>query len=136
MASLRPPRRCAEALVVTFSNAITRNKLAQDIRWGVLIVRIAGAAIVAAAMSIAGAAGAGSAYDGSWSLSITTERGNCDREYRLPVPCVRPTATIAAPIKALRIPCQSALAPRQATRRSKRVSREADAGCDDRWPLR
>ena len=48
-----------------------------------MIGRIAGAVIVAAAMtmSIAGTAGAGSAYDGSWSLSITTERGNCDRNY-------------------------------------------------------
>ena len=26
-------------------------------------------------------AAAGTAYDGSWSLSIVTERGNCDRNY-------------------------------------------------------
>jgi hypothetical protein len=26
-------------------------------------------------------AAAGTAYDGSWSLSIMTERGNCDRNY-------------------------------------------------------
>jgi hypothetical protein len=30
-------------------------------------------------------AGAGTAYDGSWSLSIVTQRGGCDRDYNFQV---------------------------------------------------
>jgi hypothetical protein len=45
--------------------------------------RIARAAAVAIFMTAAGTelAGAGTAYDGSWSLNIVTERGACDASY-------------------------------------------------------
>ena len=33
------------------------------------------------AVPASGIAAAGTAYEGSWSLSIMTERGNCDRNY-------------------------------------------------------
>jgi hypothetical protein len=47
------------------------------------IGRMAGAAIAALVLSTAGigAAAARSAYDGSWSLTIVTERGACDSTY-------------------------------------------------------
>ena len=51
-----------------------------------MIANIARASILAFAVtaSTAGVAGAGTAYDGRWSLSIVTERGTCDR-YNFPV---------------------------------------------------
>jgi hypothetical protein len=51
-----------------------------------MTLRIAAASILALAIPTpsAGLAEAGTAYDGSWSLSIVTERGACDG-YNLPV---------------------------------------------------
>ncbi len=45
-----------------------------------MIFRACAFALVIAATTFDMAA-AGSAYDGSWSLTITTERGNCDANY-------------------------------------------------------
>jgi hypothetical protein len=57
--------------------------------------RIAAASILALAItaSSAGFAGAGTTYDGSWSLSIVTERGACDG-YNLPVQITNGNVTI------------------------------------------
>ena len=50
-----------------------------------MIANIARMGLLALAVtaSTLGAASAGSVYDGRWSLSIVTERGNCDR-YNFP----------------------------------------------------
>jgi hypothetical protein len=45
-------------------------------------------ALLAASASLAAAAGGNAAaprYDGMWSVSIVTEKGDCDRGYRYPV---------------------------------------------------
>lgn len=54
--------------------------------------RIRTAAFIASAMLVSGAmlAGSGPAharmmYDGSWSVVIVTEKGECDRAYRYPI---------------------------------------------------
>lgn len=43
------------------------------------------AAAALGAAAIATPAKAGPAYDGSWSVLIVTEKGDCDRAYRYPV---------------------------------------------------
>jgi hypothetical protein len=49
----------------------------------IMITGIVRACILAFVIAVpaSGIAAAGTAYDGSWSLSIMTERGNCDRNY-------------------------------------------------------
>src|SRR5882757_6266980 len=56
----------------------------------VMFGKIAGAGLLALAAisAITSAASAASAYDGRWSLTITTERGACDRSYNFPVEIV------------------------------------------------
>ena len=51
-----------------------------------MIGKIVGASVLAFVMAAATfhTAGAGTVYDGSWSLSIVTQRGACDR-YNFPV---------------------------------------------------
>ncbi len=52
------------------------------------LARGAACALAAAAMSAAVAAASYAAaprYDGQWSVSIVTEKGDCDRAYRYPV---------------------------------------------------
>ena len=39
----------------------------------------------AAVVGLASEAGAGTRFDGLWSVSIVTQRGNCDRSLRYPV---------------------------------------------------
>jgi hypothetical protein len=48
--------------------------------------RALGACIVASALVAAAASNAGTPrYDGLWSVSIITEKGDCDRGYRYPI---------------------------------------------------
>lgn len=48
-----------------------------------MIAKIARAGILGFVVAVAGSgiAAAGTAYDGTWNLSIVTERGSCDRTY-------------------------------------------------------
>ena len=48
--------------------------------------RLIGGALIAASASLAVSAhAAGPRYDGVWSVSIVTEKGDCDRGYRYPI---------------------------------------------------
>jgi hypothetical protein len=50
------------------------------------LVRGAAGALVAASISLAASATTASPrYDGEWSVSIVTEKGDCDRGYRYPI---------------------------------------------------
>ena len=54
------------------------------IRRGALVACVAASAIIATTASYAVPA-----YDGLWSVSIVTERGDCDRGYRYPIRITR-----------------------------------------------
>jgi hypothetical protein len=62
------------------------------------IARTGLVAFAAAAFTVSGA-GAGTIYDGSWSLTIVTERGACDR-YNLPVQISNGHVTFPGLVKA------------------------------------
>jgi hypothetical protein len=50
------------------------------------LVRGTAGALVAASLSLAASAtNAAPRYDGEWSVSIVTEKGDCDRGYRYPI---------------------------------------------------
>jgi hypothetical protein len=63
--------------------------------------RIAKATVLAFVVtaSTAGIASAGSTYDGRWSLTIVTERGDCDR-YNFPVDIANGNVTFPGLVKA------------------------------------
>ena len=44
-----------------------------------------GALLAGSAIAAAAAANAAPSYDGVWSVSIVTEKGDCDRGYRYPI---------------------------------------------------
>jgi hypothetical protein len=66
-----------------------------------MITNIARATVLAFAIaaSTAGAASAGTPYDGRWSLTIVTERGDCDR-YNFPVDITNGNVTFPGLVKA------------------------------------
>jgi hypothetical protein len=66
------------ALVI--SGMAKMNLLRNRLRGGVIGMLVAGSATVAATSSFAVPS-----YDGLWSVSIVTEKGDCDRGYRYPI---------------------------------------------------
>jgi hypothetical protein len=51
-----------------------------------LLIAAIGALVAASALtSVAAATNPGPRYDGVWSVSIVTEKGDCDRGYRYPI---------------------------------------------------